>query len=39
VCFNSRGIASGGLVVTVDHPDYNPRGVEVMLGGAVRRLP
>jgi hypothetical protein len=38
VCFNSRGIASSGLVLTVDHPDYQPRRVEVMLGGAVRRM-
>jgi prepilin-type N-terminal cleavage/methylation domain-containing protein len=39
VCFDTRGIASSGLLVTVDHPDFYPRVVEVMLGGAVRRVP
>jgi prepilin-type N-terminal cleavage/methylation domain-containing protein len=39
VCFNSRGIASTALLVTLDHPDFQPRDVEVMLGGAIRRVP
>jgi type IV fimbrial biogenesis protein FimT len=36
VCFNSRGLASTDLVVTLTHPEYQTRQVEVMLGGAAR---
>ncbi len=38
VCFTSRGIASQNLVMTLDHPDYDPEQLEVMVGGAVRWL-
>ncbi len=36
VCFTSRGIASQNLVMTLDHPEYEPEQLEVMVGGAVR---
>ena len=39
VCFSPRGVASSNVVVTITHPDFGSRQVEVMLGGAVRILP
>jgi hypothetical protein len=39
VCFNARGIASNTVVVTLDHPSFAARQVQVMLGGAVRIAP
>lgn len=39
VCFNSRGLASGNLTITLVHPQYRFRRVEVLLGGAARVVP
>jgi len=39
VCFNSRGLASANLTVTLVHPEFRSRQVEVLLGGAAREVP
>lgn len=36
VCFDSRGVASTNLVVSLNHPRYATRSLEVLMGGAVR---
>jgi len=38
VCFNSRGISSDNVVVTLAHASYGTRQVEVLLGGTTRVL-
>jgi len=38
VCFNSRGISSDNVVVTLSHEDFGTRQVEVLLGGTTRVL-
>jgi len=38
VCFNSRGISSDNVVVTLSHGGYGTRQVEVLLGGTTRVL-
>jgi prepilin-type N-terminal cleavage/methylation domain-containing protein len=39
ICFGSRGLADGNVVVGFVHPEYGSRSVEVMLGGTSRVLP
>ena len=36
VCFSSRGISTNNVVVTLSHPQYGLRRVEVLLGGTTR---
>ena len=38
VCFDSRGIASDNIVVTLNHPDHEPVQLEVLKGGTLRWL-
>ena len=38
ICFDTRGLASENLVLTIDHPRYEPRSIEVLKGGTVRWL-
>ena len=38
VCFSSRGLASVNTVITMTHPRFGDRQVEVLLGGATRVL-
>lgn len=38
VCFNSRGISSDNVVVTLAHASFGSRQVEVLLGGTTRVL-
>jgi hypothetical protein len=38
VCFNSRGTASNNVKLVLEHPDYNSRELEILMGGAVRWL-
>jgi prepilin-type N-terminal cleavage/methylation domain-containing protein len=37
-CFNSRGLANANLVITLMHAEYDPKQVEILLGGAARVL-
>lgn len=39
VCFTSRGLSSDNLTITLVHPEYRAREVEVLLGGAARVVP
>jgi len=39
VCFTSRGLSTGNLTITLAHPEYRSRQVEVLLGGAARAVP
>ena len=39
VCFNSRGISTANVIVTLTHPKYGSRSVEVLVGGTSRVLP
>lgn len=39
VCFDSRGLADANLTITLVHPEYRGRQVEVLLGGAARVVP
>ena len=34
VCFNSRGISSNNVVITVQNPEFGSEQVEVLLGGS-----
>ena len=34
VCFNSRGVSSNNVTVTLQSPDYGSEQVEVLLGGS-----
>ena len=38
VCFNSRGISTANVIVTLTHPKYGSRRVEVLVGGTSRVL-
>jgi len=38
VCFSPRGISNNNLVVTLMHPGYGTQGIEILLGGATRRV-
>jgi hypothetical protein len=38
VCFSSRGISTNNVVVTLSHPQYGQRRIEVLLGGTTRVL-
>jgi len=38
-CFDSRGLAGANLRITLVHPEYHSRQVEVLLGGAARVVP
>jgi hypothetical protein len=38
ICFDTRGIASDNLILTIDHPQYQARTLEVLKGGTVRWL-
>jgi prepilin-type N-terminal cleavage/methylation domain-containing protein len=39
VCFSSRGISTANVIVTVAHPTYGSKRVEVLYGGTSRVLP
>jgi len=39
VCFSSRGISSGNVILTLSHSDFGTRQIEVLLGGTTRVLP
>jgi hypothetical protein len=39
LCFDPRGLPGSNLTITLNHPQYGSRSVEVMLGGATRTLP
>lgn len=39
VCFSSRGVSGGNVVVTLQHPTNGSRRVEVLVGGTTRVLP
>ncbi len=39
VCFNSRGLSSENLVITLQHPDRGSRRLELLRGGVLRWLP
>jgi prepilin-type N-terminal cleavage/methylation domain-containing protein len=39
VCFSSRGTSADNVTVSVTHPEYGSRQIEVMLGGSTRILP
>jgi prepilin-type N-terminal cleavage/methylation domain-containing protein len=39
VCFDSRGISTANVVVTLAHKTYGTRSVEVLFGGTSRVLP
>ena len=36
VCFSRRGVSDANTVLTVTHPEYASRQVEVLLGGLTR---
>lgn len=38
VCFGRRGLSTANLTVTLVHPDFGSRQVEVLLGGTTRVL-
>ncbi len=38
VCFNSRGLASDNVVLTLQHPEAGQRQLEVLRGGIMRWL-
>ena len=38
VCFGRRGLSSANLTVTLVHPEFGSRQVEVLLGGTTRVL-
>jgi prepilin-type N-terminal cleavage/methylation domain-containing protein len=38
VCYSSRGICDANVVVTVSHPAYGSKRIEVLLGGTTRVL-
>ncbi len=38
VCFDSRGVASSSVTITMTHPDYDPKQLQIMLGGSTRWL-
>lgn len=38
-CFNSHGLSSANLKITLVHHEYRSRQVEVLLGGAARVIP
>ena len=38
VCFGRRGLSTANLTVTLVHPDFGSKQVEVLLGGATRVL-
>jgi hypothetical protein len=38
VCFNSRGVTDSNVVLTLGHPRFESRRLEILLGGAVRWL-
>jgi Tfp pilus assembly protein FimT len=39
VCFSSRGISTNNVTVTLTHPTYGSKSVEVLYGGTSRVLP
>lgn len=39
LCIDARGLPGTNLTITLNHPDYGSRAVEIMLGGATRTLP
>lgn len=39
VCFNSRGVSTNNVTVSIAHADYGTEQIEVLLGGAVRVQP
>ena len=39
LCFSSRGLASNNLTLTLQHPQFGTRDIEVLLGGTSRVLP
>ena len=36
VCFSGRGVSSNNVVITLSHPDFGTKQVEVLLGGTTR---
>jgi hypothetical protein len=38
VCFTTRGTATNNVVVTLEHPKFESKQLEVLMGGAVRWL-
>ena len=38
VCFSARGVSSDNVVVTLTHPEYGTKQVEVLLGGTTQVL-
>jgi hypothetical protein len=36
VCFSSRGISESNVIVTLSHPDFGQKQVEVLIGGTTR---
>ncbi len=38
VCFDSRGVASSSVTITMKHPKYDPKQLQIMLGGSTRWL-
>jgi len=38
VCFSSRGISANNTIVTLTHPDFGQKQVEVLIGGTTRVL-
>jgi prepilin-type N-terminal cleavage/methylation domain-containing protein len=38
VCFNARGTTTENILFTLEHPQFQPRRLEILLGGAVRWL-
>ncbi len=39
VCFGRRGLSTDNLTLTLVHPEYGSRQIEVLLGGTTRVLP
>ena len=39
VCFSSRGMASGGTTIELQHPDTGARQLQVLVGGTTRIVP
>ena len=38
VCFDTRGVTSANIIITLAHPELGSQQVEVLLGGSVRAL-
>jgi len=39
ICFDSRGLASANMTLTLEHPRDGSRRIEVLRGGTLRRGP